>query len=56
MSEIRVDLPKPEVRGTGAVMYRCTECGEMMDPVEAVIVAQQSYHLDHAPEAPDNGR
>jgi hypothetical protein len=48
-------LPKPEVRGTGKVMYRCAACGELMEPEQAVIVADLSYHPDHTPEL-TNGR
>ena len=46
-------LPKPEIRGTGRVLYRCATCGELMEPETAVIVAGKSYHTDHAPEVPD---
>lgn len=46
-------LPKPEVRGEGTVLYRCEDCGEMMEPKDAVIVNDLSYHLDHAPEMTD---
>jgi hypothetical protein len=46
-------LPKPEVRGVGQVLYRCADCGEMMEPKDAVIVNDLSYHLDHAPEMND---
>jgi DNA-directed RNA polymerase subunit RPC12/RpoP len=42
--------PKPEVRGTGRVLYRCAECGEQMEPDAAVIVADKSYHPEHTPE------
>lgn len=48
-----VDLPKPEIRGEGLVLYRCAECGETMGPSDAVIVADRSYHPDHAPEDTD---
>jgi hypothetical protein len=48
-------LPKPEIRGEGRVLYRCADCGEMMEPEEAVIIADLSYHLDHTPEN-NNGR
>jgi hypothetical protein len=44
---------KPEVRGSGRVLYRCAECGEQMEPDAAVIVADNSYHIEHAPETPD---
>jgi hypothetical protein len=46
-------LPKPEIRGVGKVLYRCADCGEMMEPADAVIVNDLSYHLDHAPEMTD---
>lgn len=43
-------LPKPEIRGIGRVLYRCATCGEQMEPEAAVIVAGKSYHVAHAPE------
>ena len=46
-------LPKPEIRGEGHVLYRCTSCGELMEPTDAVIVAGRSYHPDHQPEKSD---
>lgn len=46
-------LPKPELRGVGKVLYRCADCGEMMEPETSVIVADRSYHPDHAPEMTD---
>ena len=49
MSQAEVNLPKPEIRGVGRVLYRCAACGETMEPEESVIVADLSYHLDHAP-------
>jgi hypothetical protein len=55
MTDSKVQLPKPEIRGVGHVRYRCAKCGEMMEPTEAVIVNQLSYHKDHAPEM-TNGR
>ena len=51
-----VHLPKPEVRGVGHVLYRCADCGELMEPEEAVIVAGRSYHPDHAPKEMTDGR
>jgi hypothetical protein len=48
-------LPKPEMRGTGHVQYRCADCGEMMEPEDALIVEGLSYHPDHVPEN-TNGR
>ena len=45
--------PKPEVRGSGRVLYRCADCGEHMEPDAAVIVADKSYHPEHAPESHD---
>ena len=53
MSDARVDLPKPEIRGIGHVLYRCATCNEQMEPDAAVIVADKSYPPDHAPEAND---
>lgn len=47
------NLPKPEVRGVGKIMYRCATCGELMEPAAAVVVANKSYHPDHAPESTD---
>lgn len=43
-------LPKPEVRGVGAVLYRCADCGELLPPEAAVVIDGRSYHPDHAPE------
>lgn len=43
-------LPKPEIRGVGHVLYRCAECGELMEPTDAVICDGRSYHPDHAPD------
>lgn len=56
MTDVRVPLPKPEVKGEGRVQYRCAECGEMFDPEDGVIVADRSYHVPHAPQEPPNGR
>ena len=53
MTDIIVSLPKPEVKGVGSIQYRCASCGELMDPQDSVIVADHSYHPDHAPEEPD---
>lgn len=53
MAEIRVNLPKPELRGVGHVLYRCAHCRELMEPERAVIIAGHSYHPDHAPETTD---
>lgn len=46
-------LPKPEIRGVGYVLYRCAKCGELMEPTEAVVIANLSYHLDHQPKESD---
>lgn len=46
-------LPKPEIRGVGHVLYRCAACGEMMEPEQAVLVADLSYHPEHIPEITD---
>lgn len=43
-------LPKPEVRGEGRIQYRCADCGDLMEPDDAVLVNDKSYHPDHAPE------
>ena len=43
-------LPKPEIRGFGHVLYRCADCGELMEPDAAVVVENRSYHPDHVPE------
>lgn len=48
-------LPKPEIRGVGQVLYRCADCGEQMPPEAAVIVDGRSYHPDHAPETDFTG-
>ena len=53
MTEVVVPVPKPEVRGEGRVMYRCADCGELMEPDQSVIVADESYHPAHVPENPD---
>ena len=53
MTDVRVASPKPEIRGEGRVLYRCAECGEFMEPADAVIVAAQSYHPAHQPETTD---
>lgn len=49
----RTELPKPEIRGVGRVLYRCDRCGETMEPADSVIVDGKSYHPDHQPETPD---
>lgn len=49
-------LPKPEIRGTGHVRYRCAACDELMEPEEAVLVEGRSYHPHHAPQETDDGR
>lgn len=49
-------LPKPEVKGVGHIQYRCASCGELMDPEDALIVAERSYHRAHAPQEPQDGR
>jgi predicted N-acetyltransferase YhbS len=55
MAIVHVNLPKPEIKGIGHVLYRCAECGELMEPEAAVIVADLSYHPDHQPENDPNG-
>ena len=50
MTDVRLDLPKPEIRGTGEVLYRCAACDELMPPAAAVIVNDRSYHIEHPPE------
>ena len=49
-------VPKPKVDGVGQILYRCATCGEQMQPAAAVIVADKSYHPEHAPEQPTDGR
>jgi hypothetical protein len=49
-------MPRPKVQGTGTVRYRCAVCGDLMDPADAVIVADRSYHPEHAPKEDDDGR
>lgn len=56
MAVVVVNLPKPEVRGWGHVWYRCADCGELMEPEAAVVVADRSYHPDHAPKESTDGR
>lgn len=51
MSDTRT--AKPEIRGEGRVLYRCADCGDYMEPDAAVIVADKSYHPEHAPENHD---
>lgn len=48
-------LPKPEVRGEGSIRYRCAECGELMDPDQAVLLDGKSFHHEHVPEEPSHG-
>lgn len=48
-------IPKPKVDGVGRVLYRCAECGEQMEPADAVIVHDKSYHPEHAPENTPDG-
>ena len=55
MTDVRVELPKPEIRGVGHILYRCAACGDLMEPELAVIVQDRSYHPDHSPEI-DDGR
>lgn len=50
MAEAKALLPKPEIRGFGHVLYRCADCGELMEPDAAVVVENRSYHPDHVPE------
>ena len=49
-------LPKPEIRGVGHVQYRCSSCDELMEPEDAVIVDDRSYHPEHSPENVNDGR
>lgn len=46
-----LNLPKPEVKGIGHVQYRCADCGDLMEPDEAVIHDGRSYHRTHDSEA-----
>lgn len=48
-------LPKPEIEGSGEVLYRCAECGELMLPESAVIIDGQSFHPTHVPENKNDG-
>lgn len=43
-------LPRAELRGTGAVRYRCRACGDLMDPERSVLRDGQSWHPEHAPK------
>lgn len=45
MSHI-LSLPKPEIRGVGHVLYRCTDCGGQDDPSLFDIRDGRSYHRD----------
>lgn len=56
MADVRVALPKPEIKGIGHVLYRCAGCGELMEPTDAVIVADRSYHPAHLPENDTDAR
>lgn len=56
MANVLVRLPKPEIRGVGHVRYRCATCGELDEPERMVIVADRSYHPDHAPKERTDGR
>lgn len=49
-------LPKPELRGSGTVRYRCRACGDLMDPAEAVVRDGHSWHPEHAPKEGHDGR
>lgn len=55
MTDVVFTLPKPKVEGIGHILYRCADCGNLMDPEGAVIVRDRAYHPEHAPEEP-NGR
>lgn len=50
MSDVRLSLPKPEVKGIGHVMYRCADCGDLMEPEGAVMCDGKSYHPEHEPQ------
>lgn len=56
MSDVKIALPKPEMKGVGRIQYRCASCGELMDPEDSVIVTGRSYHPDHTPEDEPDGR
>jgi hypothetical protein len=53
MTDVKLALPKPEIRGVGHVRYRCAKCGELMEPEDATLIGGQSYHPHHAPEITD---
>lgn len=53
MTEVHLNLPKPEIHGEGHVLYCCEVCKQLMEPDQAVIVDGRSYHLDHVPEITD---
>ena len=55
MTDAIFALPKPKLEGIGHILYRCADCGELMEPEEAVIVRDCSYHSEHTPED-TNGR
>lgn len=54
MSNVRLALPKPEIRGVGTVLYRCAGCGAASEPETQVVIDGRSYHPEHLPkeEAP----
>jgi hypothetical protein len=50
-------IPKPEVRGVGAITYRCAACGgpttePVFVPPLPLTIETKTYHKEHAP----NGR
>lgn len=49
MTNVRLALPKPEVRGVGHVRYRCADCGGLDDPSLFDIRDGHSFH--RKPEA-----
>lgn len=65
-----LQFPKPEIRGEGAVTYRCAECGEMIEGEATFSDGQfrypgfwplllnekvRTFHDQHAPEGAING-
>ncbi len=55
MTNVRLALPKPEVRGVGHVLYRCAGCGETSEPETQVVIDGRSYHPEHTPKEANRG-
>lgn len=56
MTNVRLALPKPEVKGVGHVLYRCAGCGATSEPTTQVVIDGRSYHPEHIPPEDPRGR